>query len=229
MTTIIELEALMISLAKDFQAGTLDLDTFIAKQAALSEEIANVKVDTTKAAAKAQRVAREAEAEARQLIATQVSEALEGFDLFETATAVVTITPGDTGPLFGCKVTLHKGVLGHLATIIRAAGYDDLAFAPVAEFTFNSDGIVDVELKVKAGSTPTSTSGCKAGTWYRGDVGPVSLAKAYESAMDDKAKEEELELDRRIRTKELAKGSYGNESWRIKVAAVHRHGWEKQK
>ena len=34
-----------------------------------------------------------------------------------------------------------------------------------------------------------------------------------------------LELDRRIRTGDLAKGSYGNESWQIKKAAVKRHGW----
>ena len=220
------LQVRMVNLAKEFQAGSVTLDAFMEAQGKLAAEITTAKADEAKALVVAARVAREAEAGARELVATEVAIALEGFELFKAATAVVSITPGDSGPLFSCKVTLSDAALKDLDKVVQSAGYGKLAYKPGVELTFNADGIVDAELKVKVAAKAASTSSCK-GTWHQGDVGPVSLAKAYETSFDNEAKDATLELDRRIKAGELAKGSYGCESWQIKVAAVKRHGWEK--
>ena len=229
MTAIEQLQVTMVELATKFQAGDVTLDDFIVDQAKLSESIAQAKADEAKARAQAIKAAREAEAGAREVVALEAAMALEGFNIVDGAVAVVTVTQGDNGPLLTGRVTLDEAKLKAVVTALSEAGYNNLTYKPVAEITFNGDGIVDVELKVKATSTAASTSGRKTATWQRGDVGPVTLAAAYDTAMDNEAKDAMLELDRRIRTGDLAKASYGNESWQIKKAAVKRHGWEKVK
>ena len=95
MTAIEQLQVTMVELAKKFQAGEISLDDFMEDQARLSESIAKAKLDETRAMAHAVKAAKEAEAGARELVATEAAIVLEGCDPFFEATAVITVTPGD--------------------------------------------------------------------------------------------------------------------------------------